>query len=738
MKLDYTESPFEFKKRLEQAERPTLKLSRQAPQDATVIDGTWSLVVEGEGAAITFAADELRRYFHDAGISLKEGREKPRIRLRATEADGGEEYTLQVDEREVLIESTGERGVIRGVYTLEEQLVENGGPWLRRERVTRSPWLETRILRSFWSPHYVDELTVDEVSYPDGYLETLSRNGYNGIWTRGYLRDIVPSSVFGEFGQDSAQRIERLQRLIERADRYGIDVYLYFCEPRALATDDPFWERYPHLRGHSDIGRGQDVAPQVTSMCTSRPETLAYIEESFQRLLATAPRLGGVILINASENQSHCYSRGGKTECPICQKRKPVDVAAEVITSIRNGVRRGSERAKVIAWTWSWKMLDPDPQTTLISKLPEDVIVMSDFERGDEIIRRGRTFPLDEYAMSIVGPSKRFHAQMQAAQNQGRKTYGKMQVSNTHELATVPYFPIPWRMAAKWEGLRSEGVCGVMGCWIFGNYPSFSMEVTRELTWEPHPPLAELVSRVARRIFGRDGASAAMEAWRHFGEAFESYPFATVLLYYGPVNRAPAIPWTFPGKGLPMTPSWRPGPPGDSIERYINISGTEVGRSWLGPFEPDFAQACFQDVSDRWEQGISLLSDALEKSHADEGAGYADEPTPAQREWIVAKAFAIHMKSTVHLLRFAQARDALEERGLSGKERARLLSECRSAVADEIVNRAEYPPLLRADSRLGFHSEVEDYFFTVHDVEASLEQLRALQRTLDEQARVGA
>ena len=58
---------------------------------------------------------------------------------------------------------------------------------LRREMAGRTPWLTNRISRCFFGPikrppHNRDELMDDVDYYPDGYLDTLAREGVNGLW----------------------------------------------------------------------------------------------------------------------------------------------------------------------------------------------------------------------------------------------------------------------------------------------------------------------------------------------------------------------------------------------------------------------------------------------------------------------------------------------------------------------------------------------------------------------------
>lgn len=82
---------------------------------------------------------------------------------------------------------------------------------------------------------YGDPLTDPDLSsYPEGLLQRLSEKGINGIWIHSVLRTLVePDGIFPG-ADDASRRIEGLRRLVERAARYGIGVYLYVNEPRAM------------------------------------------------------------------------------------------------------------------------------------------------------------------------------------------------------------------------------------------------------------------------------------------------------------------------------------------------------------------------------------------------------------------------------------------------------------------------------------------------------------------------
>lgn len=719
----HTLTPSEAKAAAMTVTGPVAEVGTEPGPGVGASDYIWYLEVQGNGVELETAQEELVRWFSEHGVRLSlQNEHEPELRpgslmartikLIAGDSSKDEAYSIDVTDSSTTIAASGPRGVLHGVYALEEELARQGRLWLPPVKIERAPFLDIRILRSVWSPYYVDELTTEENYYPDGYLENLSRLGFNGIWLHGYLQHLAPSDVFPELSINSEPRLQKLRTMIAKAARYGIDVYIYFCEPKALPADSPFWQKHSHAKGTTSRGNTMDSAELVTSLCTSDPQVQSYIENAYYNLLRAVPGLGGVILITASENHSHCYSHGKEINCPRCAQRDPQEVVTELISLVRNGVRRADPTAQVIIWTWSWYNIAPDPQLDLISSIPDDVAIMSDFERGAEIERLGRRFTVNEYAMSVVGPSERFRRQMAAARSQNRRLFAKMQLSTTHELVTVPYYPVPWRMAEKWAKLKEEEVTGVLGCWIFGNYPSFVTEILRELTWEPHLPLEELLRAKVKDIFGSDHVNEVLTAWRHFGDAFDEYPFSNSVLYRGPMNRAPALLWSFPESPRPMPLSWRMALPGDSLDE-----------TWMRPFTADFILTCFKRFLETWNKGLVLLDGAVKEKVDKSG-----RVTPAGREYIVTHAVAAHIQSTVNFLRYAIYRRKYLDAGVESgtAERQELLRKMIQITHAEINNRLQYLPLVKADSRLGFHSEVEDYLFTASTLEASITQLQEL------------
>src|ERR1019366_3092293 len=105
----------------------------------------------------------------------------------------------------------------------------------------------------------------------------------------------------------------------------------------------------------------------------------------------------------ASENLTNCYSHGRAQYCPRCSKRTGAEVIAEVIQTFRDGVRRSSGEAKVIAWDWGWGtdwVRNGADAAGIIERLPKDVALLSVSEWDSPVNRGGFQTKVGEYSIS--------------------------------------------------------------------------------------------------------------------------------------------------------------------------------------------------------------------------------------------------------------------------------------------------------------------------------------------------
>jgi len=173
--------------------------------------------------------------------------------------------------------------------------------------------------------------------YPDGLLERLSAAGISGVWLHVVLRDLAPGEkTFPEFGANHERRLSNLRALVKRARKYGVGVYLYLNEPRAMPA--PFFENRPALAG---VREGES-----TALCTSQPAVRQWMEDALAFVFEQVPGLGGVYAITASENLTSCASHGDWRSCEHCKTRSDSDIISEVAAVIEAGAPPSRRRPR--------------------------------------------------------------------------------------------------------------------------------------------------------------------------------------------------------------------------------------------------------------------------------------------------------------------------------------------------------------------------------------------------------
>jgi len=125
----------------------------------------------------------------------------------------------------------------------------------------------------------------DIMPFPDGLLARLSEMGVNGIWMHVVLRRLAPGGEdFPEFGGGHRQRLLTLKKLVAHAKRYGIGIYLYMNEPRAMPHS--FFENRLEMAG---VREGEFLA-----LCTSDPQVRKWLRDSLAHVFGKLCHRGTV------------------------------------------------------------------------------------------------------------------------------------------------------------------------------------------------------------------------------------------------------------------------------------------------------------------------------------------------------------------------------------------------------------------------------------------------------------
>jgi hypothetical protein len=686
---------------------PRITADQQRRSALTVIRRNWHLLpYEQLLQLLGWTAEEMAYSLReDDFLYVKLGNLKPRCEpLRYQAPNASEQARAEEIARVVRAEFPGGAGgLTEPLFDFISQLSRPVG----RRPAARPSAFNPRFCYSYFALYGDPLLDPSLDPYPDGYLDRLAESGVNGVWLQAVLGRLAPFPWDPKVSEHCERRRENLRALAERARRHGLGVWLYLNEPRSLPT--AFYHAHPELKGV--------VEGDYAALCTSVPETRAYLAEAVASICRAAPQLAGFFTISGSENLTHCWSHQGGAGCPRCGRRAPAEVIAELHATIQEGIHKSGAGQKLIAWDWGW----PDAWVAdIVARLPREAMFMSVSEWGMPIERGGVRSNIGEYSLSSIGPGERSLRNWKLARAQGLRAMAKVQSSNTWELSAVPYIPAVENAARHAANLGRAGVNGLMLGWTLGGYPSPNLEVVSELgaafaAGEPADPEAAM-ARVARRRFGDALAPAMVRAWKKYSAAFREFPFDGGVVYRAPMQMGPANPiWGEPsGYASTMV-----GFPYDDLAGWRSLYPAEV---FVGQLEK---------VADGFESAFAEIQTALSGNSARLSSA---QTLASAAELRVQAAAAIHFRSAANQARFVMARERLRTATAAAAARPEAL-EMERLLRAEIVLARRLHALQCRDSRLGFEASNEYFYVPVDLVEKVINCHDLLARWLPAQAR---
>ncbi|MBX3256419.1 MAG: hypothetical protein KF862_19945 [Chitinophagaceae bacterium] len=518
--------------------------------------------------------------------------------------------------------------------------------------------------------------------YPDGLLEKLSRSGVNGIWMHTVLNQMAPGGKdFPEFGAGYEVRIHNLKKIVERAAKYGIGIYLYMNEPRAMPAS--FFTNRSGMQGTKE--------GSFYAMCTSSTTVTNWMRASLAFVFKNVPGLAGVLTITASENFTNCASHGHPELCSRCSQRSYADIIAGVNRVIEEGVHAGNPNAKVVVWDWGWH--NHGLAQDVITALPKSVYLMSVSEWAKPISRGGIESKVGEYSLSAVGPGPRATQHWAWAKQAGLKTFAKVQVNNSWELSAVPWLPVFDLVQQHISALSNYAMDGLMLSWSLGGYPSPNMTIADLCLNQGRSAGSDLLDGVAADRYGPAAVHAAREAWTAFSKAFEAYPYNVSTLYLGPQQYGPANLLYEKATGYKATMVGFP---------YDDLTG------WRGIYPDSVFINQFRSVADGWLKGLEYFRQVKNISNG------LHRHTALSDERIAAAAY-LHFASVVNQARFIVFRDSLTSRQPPDAVRKTIRQNIRTILENEISLAAELYRICREDSRIGYEAS-NQYYYVVQDL----------------------
>ncbi len=555
---------------------------------------------------------------------------------------------------------------------------------------------------------YGDPLMGEGVEdIPEGYLAALAASGVNAIWLQAILYTLAPWDLAPGLAKGWEERLKNLRLLVERCGRKGIEVVLYMNEPRAMPR--AFFDKYPELRGVEEMPTRQAYGPDVVALCLSTEPVRKFLTDSVRHVFEQVPGLGGLLALTYSENLTNCYSRTYRERsadgselrtafdatshnprneaaepCPRCLERGPLAVNADVCSLIERGMREAGSTGRFMLYLWSTPR---EWIPGILSRLPAGTWVLCVSEWGTPFTRGDYAGEVNEYSISVVGPSAQSLIQWELARENGLKTVAKMQAANTYEFSSLPYIPALRLVARHLANLCAAEVNGLMLGWTAGGSPSPNLELVRAFVQTPGISVNDALRQVAEGRFGPDAADAVVAAWHQLSDAYEEFPFDISVCYAGPQSLGPANLLYSEPTGFRATMVTFP---------FDDLDG------WRGPYSPETLLDQFEKTARLWEKGAALLAEAKSAF-----------PSPAMDdEWRIAEAALLHFRSTANQIRFIRVRQS--DPGTA----ARILR-------DEILLARQLLELARQDSRIGFEA-TNHYGYTPMDLAEKILNCRHL------------
>jgi hypothetical protein len=416
---------------------------------------------------------------------------------------------------------------------------------------------------------------------PDSLLKEYQSQGVNSLWFHALLSNLSYYPFDESLSAGFKQRREELKKLISRCKAYGIKVYLYFNEPRALPKHKI--GKYAYLVGREEDGK--------VALCLEKEEVGEYLYRAVKDLLDEVQDLGGIITITMSENLTHCNFRPG-TNCPVCKNIPPERSAATVNNIIMKAVKDSRSDCEVIANLWGWSpFMGWSEEQTLkgVELLNRDISVMCVSEYDLEIEKGGVKSRIIDYSIGNVGPSEITVKTLEKAKKCGHKIYAKIQINNSWECSAVPSLPVYDLVYEHIKNLKKIGVGDYMLTWTLGGYPTFAMRLVADFAAKGKD---FSLDEWYKKYFGvySDKVKLAVDS---FSKGFSQYPFSIDSLYYSPKTLGVANLWEIESSEKQSTMVCF------SYDDYEN---------WINPYPYEVYVSQYKKLLLTWKEGLKNLS----------------------------------------------------------------------------------------------------------------------------------
>jgi hypothetical protein len=629
-----------------------------------------------------------------------------------TELKGPKDYEIVVTGNQIIVCGYDERGAMFGLYHLEARMNLREAPFLPANlRTERHSLFETRMVQSW----------MGWMEFPDSLLSHLAHAGFDAIYASAMANpngDRTTAETSTDFYARLLHRIRRqdpaqMRNLIDRAARFGIKVYT------------PIIYQY-----------------------VGTPESEEGLRNLVRRIIKEFPDIEGYVLLTEGFWYKTWGGGHGASEEYIKDWARNWSRAVGIV---EEECHRVNPSLEILPWEYNidFRPQNVDIKRYFIQQLPANTIPLLTWENGKSFEIDGLQGHLRDYAINQIGPAEVTHAQIGEARKRGMKVYSNAQTFVCGaQFQTIPYHPFPYQWYARYKALEEYGVNGTLESWTTGFTPNFMSELRAWYCWSDAPPLEELLSAIATRLFGTEQKEKVLEAWDCFSQAIRLVPDTGPNMGTNNAIGNPLFLEEPPARTVTFKHSWL-----DESE-WMGYLGAEINPYWPYTlsrlvFIPDFTNQTnraelyarsvsgievaqeisvlpvflkyLQLAADKMEEGLRLYRTAALSSPA-------SKREQALHEVIAAEQIHRMMLSNHAILGFENLRIQLATE-YNPKKAETILDQMEILLREEI-KRTELSLLaVTRDSRLGFQYEC-DYIHTPYSLR---EKLESLHETLEHQ-----
>ncbi|MBQ2967702.1 MAG: hypothetical protein IJE10_06255 [Clostridia bacterium] len=485
------EKNYDFRKKMLEMHTPDIRdmtISKN-PDDFPITDGIFIVLPENCDKVVQTAAKDLQDFLFISmrvSATLTCNVQMPCIRLMQS-ADLGEYNVYKgcrvtVNADGITVSGFDSRGIASGIYQLETKMRDRKAPFIPYGKYESKPMFSPMMVHSGYG--------LDE--FPDGHLNQIAHEGRDAILV--YTRGI----------NESKRGFLDFNNLIERAAKYGIDVYAY---------SDMHIMMHPEAEG-----------------------ARAHYDSVYGKLFESCPGLKGVTLVGESVgfpskdphvtgvNQEDVVVDGIPTG-KVSSGWYPCMDYPDYVNLIKEVIREKKPDVDIVLWTYNWGFQPEKERVALIEKLPTDISLLATFEMFEPITYpNGTKWYCADYTLSFAGPGAYFKSEAIAAKKRGIRLYSMTNTGGlTWDMGCIPYQPAPYQWIKRCEAVISAhddwGLCGIMEGHHYGFYPSFISRLTKEMFDEPRKPADEILDNILESSFGKAYLQTVKQALILWSEA---------------------------------------------------------------------------------------------------------------------------------------------------------------------------------------------------------------------------